>query len=114
MSSNGMFSKSLNLSYLDNSNKNIKYLVYFLSVAIILGYIVKDHMYPLLFFIIISGIVYYFNKNKIVALLLAIIITNLLIVLNFFNIREGYQNNKYKNNKYKNNKYKKDKNQQNK
>ena len=87
MSMLSMFSKSLNLRYLDNSNKNIRYLVYFLSIAIVLGYIVKDQIYPLIFFIIFSGIVYYFNKNKIVALLSGIIVTNLLIVLNFFNIK---------------------------
>lgn len=106
MSTKSMFSKSLNLSYLDNSNKNVRYLVYFLSIAIVLGYIVKDQMYPLIFFIIFSGIVYYFNKNKIVSLLSAIIVTNLLIVLKFFNIREGYEGKKDKHDK---SKHKKDK-----
>ena len=66
-------------------SKSSKYIVYFLSVALILGYIVNDQMIPLIFFIMFSGIIYYINKNKLIALLSSIIVTNLLIVLNVFN-----------------------------
>ena len=76
---------SRNFNKLNISNGYTKYIIYFLSIALILGYIVKDEMYPLIFFIIFSGIIYYFNKsNQVIALLSSIILTNLLIVLNIF------------------------------
>ena len=80
-----MTSSMLSASYNKLNNNNQKYIVYFLSISLILGYIIKDEMYPLIFFIIFSGLIYYLKKNKLIALLSSIIVTNLLIVLNIFN-----------------------------
>ena len=80
-----------------NSSNSVKYLIYLLSLALIVGYIVKNQIIPLIFFILFSGIIYYFNKNQVISLLFGIIVTNLLIVLNIFTPIEGMKNGAKKN-----------------
>lgn len=84
---------SLSLKAFSNDyNKNqlldndiVKYVIYFISVTLAIGYTVNNQILPLSFFIISSILVYFFNKKNIIsALLLSIVATNLLIALNLF------------------------------
>jgi hypothetical protein len=74
------------------NNDIIKYIVYFISVAICLGYIINNNLLPLIFFIIFTGIIYYLNNNLIIALISSIVVTNLLIALKLFDNIEGNEN----------------------
>lgn len=84
---------SLSLKAFSNDyNKNqlldndiVKYVIYFISVTLAIGYTVNNQILPLSFFIICCILVYFFNKKNIIsALLLSIVATNLLIALNLF------------------------------
>lgn len=84
---------SLSLKAFSNDyNKNqlldndiVKYVIYFISLTLAIGYTVNNQILPLSFFIICSILVYFFNKKNIIsALLLSIVATNLLIALNLF------------------------------
>jgi phosphate starvation-inducible membrane PsiE len=66
-------------------NDIVKYVIYFISLTLAIGYTVNNQILPLSFFIICSILVYFFNKKNIIsALLLSIVATNLLIALNLF------------------------------
>jgi hypothetical protein len=88
-------SLSRSTNYYKNNN-TIKYIVYFISVAISLGYIVNNNLLPLIFFIILSGIIYYLNNNVIISLISSIVIINLLIALKLFDNLEGFKDGKDK------------------
>tara|TARA_B100000497_G_C7297871_1_gene202943 strand:+ start:135 stop:398 length:264 start_codon:yes stop_codon:yes gene_type:complete len=84
---------SLSLKTFSNDyNKNqlldndiVKYVIYFISLTLAIGYTVNNQILPLSFFIISSILVYFINKKNIIsALLLSIVATNLLIALNLF------------------------------
>lgn len=78
------FSRDYNKNQLLD-NDIVKYVIYFISVTLAIGYTVNNQILPLSFFIICSILVYFLNKkNIILALLLSIVATNLLIALNLF------------------------------
>ena len=78
------FSRDYNKNQLLD-NDIVKYVIYFISVTLAIGYTVNNQILPLSFFIICSILVYFLNKkNIILALLLSIVATNLLIAINLF------------------------------
>lgn len=78
------FSRDYNKNQLLD-NDIVKYVIYFISVTLAIGYTVNNQILPLSFFIISCILVYFLNrKNIISALLLSIVATNLLIALNLF------------------------------
>ena len=59
-------------------NKYVLYLVLFLSITNILGYLASQDFNALTFFIIVAFLTTYFSKNMIIVLLVAMISTNFL------------------------------------
>jgi hypothetical protein len=59
------------------SNNIIKYVLYLVSLALAVSYIVNEQSLALLSLIAIACGVYVMNKNVVIALFVAIIITNL-------------------------------------
>ena len=73
-------------------NKIVLYVIFFLSLATVFGYIVLNNYAAVLFFILLAFLTNYFSKNMIVILGSAILGTHLLAVLNIFdNNREGFK-----------------------
>ena len=76
-------------------NKIVLYVIFFISLATVFGYIVLNNYAAVLFFILLAFLTNFFSKNMIVILGSAILGTHLLAVLNIFgNTREGYQPDK--------------------
>ena len=65
------------------SNNIIKYVLYLVSLALAVSYIVNEQSLALLSLIAIACGVYVMNKNVVIALFVAIIITNLLLSMNY-------------------------------
>lgn len=72
------------------TNKYFLYLMVFLSVANILGYLVTNKLNAVIFFALISLLAYQFNKNMSIILLIALISTNFLMSNHL--MREGMDN----------------------
>ena len=73
-------------------NKIVLYVIFFLSLATVFGYIVLNNYPAVLFFILLAFLTNYFSKNMILILGSAILGTHLLAVLNVFgNTREGFK-----------------------
>ena len=81
-------------------NKFVLYLVFFLSLVSVFGYITTSNFQAVLLFVLISLLTNYFSKNMIVILGAAIIGTNLVTLMNgsFIlnnsnNVVEGFEEN---------------------
>lgn len=76
-------------------NKIVLYIVFFLSLSTIFGYMVLNNYAAVLFFILMAFLTNYFSKNMIVILGCAILGTHLLAMLDVFNnVREGFKEGK--------------------
>ena len=71
-------------------NKYVLYVVLFLSVVTLLGYLVIGNMNAIWFFILVGYLVYCFNKNMIVILLVPLALTSILVAGK--TIKEGLEN----------------------
>ena len=77
------------------SNNVIKNMLYLISLALAVSYIVNEQNLAVISLILIACGVYVLNKSVIIALFTSIIITNLLLSMNYFktiNIIENLQN----------------------
>mgnify|MGYP006092977439 CR=1 FL=1 len=63
-------------------NKYVLYIVFFLSITNILGYLASQDFNALTFFVIVSFLTTYFSKNMIIVLLVAMVSTNFLSMSN--------------------------------
>jgi hypothetical protein len=73
----------------DNVLKTVLYLV---SLALVVSYIINKQNLALISLIIITGVVYAMSKSIVIALFISIIITNLLLAMNYLkesNLKEG-------------------------
>ena len=78
-------------------NKYVLYVVLFLSITNVLGYLASQNFNALTFFIIVAFLTTYFSRNMIVILLVAMISTNFLSMSNSLpHTIEGMQNKKKK------------------
>jgi len=71
------------------SNKYVLYVVAFLAITNVIGYIAVQDFNSLLFFVLIGYLASYFSKNMTVVLLSALVLTNLLMSTRRIQIREG-------------------------
>jgi|TARA_Y100000992_G_scaffold235892_1_gene166730 hypothetical protein len=79
-------------------NKFILYVILFLAVTNVLGYLAIGNFNSVIFFILVSYLSSFFNKNMIVILLTAMIATSVLNVRNLtVGIKEGMKNKKKSN-----------------
>ena len=73
----------------DNVIKTVLYLV---SLALVVSYIINKQNLALISLIVITGLVYVMSKSIVIALFTSIIITNLLLATNYLkesNLKEG-------------------------
>jgi outer membrane murein-binding lipoprotein Lpp len=74
-------------------NKTFLYVVFFLAITNVLGYLFMGDEQALTQFILIGIITYFFNKNMAVVLLVALLMTNFLKVTSIsVNRKEGMEN----------------------
>ena len=72
------------------TNKYVLYVVTFLAVTNILGYLAVQNTTSVIFFVLLAFLTQYFSKNMTVILLTAMVGTSLLFVThNYGNVREG-------------------------
>jgi hypothetical protein len=72
-------------------------ILYVITLALAVNYVMKKQISALLSLFLIAGLVYYFKKNVTLSLIVSIIATNLLIAMNYlggpkfeqFKMRQG-------------------------
>lgn len=86
------FTKTLNKAL---TNKYVLYVVTFLAVTNILGYMAAQNFTSVIFFVLLAFLTQYFSKNMTVILLTAMVGTSVLFVSHNYglNVREGLDNN---------------------
>ena len=72
------------------SNKYVLYVVAFLAITNVIGYLAIQDFTSLLFFVLIGYLTSYFSKNMTVVLLSALVLTNLLMSTRRIRIQEGF------------------------
>lgn len=65
------------------SNNVIKNILYLISLALVVSYILNEQSLAALSFTVTAGVIYVISKSVVIALLLSIIITNLLLSMNY-------------------------------
>lgn len=74
-------------------DKNVLYVVLFLAVSNLFGYLLMREMDAVIFFLVVGFLTTYFSKNMIVVMLVAMISTNLLLGSKHLrNVKEGMEN----------------------
>ncbi len=79
------------------SNSVFKNVLYLVTLALAVSYIIDEQSLALISLIVIACGVYLMNKSVVIALFVSIIITNLLLSMNYFkqfDIIEGNTTNK--------------------
>ena len=78
------------------SNQWVLYIVAFLSLTSVFGYLMNNDYAPILFFILVAFLTNYFSKNMIIILGIALIATNMLASISTIfgpkNVKEGLEN----------------------
>ena len=77
------------------SNNVVKYVLYVITLALAVSYIINEENVALLSLALIASGIYAMNKNIVIALLISISVTNLLLSMNYFkntSILENVQN----------------------
>ena len=88
------------MSQIHISKNIINNILFFITLALAVNFIMNKQITALLSLFIIAGLIYYYNKNITIALLISIIVTNLLLAINYL---EAPQIEKMENNKNNNN-----------
>jgi hypothetical protein len=81
------------------NNKTIFYIVCFLAIANVLGYLFLGNFAGVFIFLIVGSFTYLFNKNKTVVLLVPLLVTSLFMMGK--TVKEGFQDSKKKTDKNK-------------
>ena len=76
------------------SNKYVLYVVAFLAITNVIGYLAVQDFTSLLFFVLIGYLTSYFSKNMTIVLLSALVLTNLLMSTRRVKIQEGMSTKK--------------------
>ena len=95
---NNSLKKTLNTNFSINSkfnlnknlNNSLQNFIFFLALALSVGYLVNKQYFAIVLLYIIAILVFMVCKNIACSLGISIILTNLLLTLNIFNIKEGY------------------------
>jgi hypothetical protein len=76
-------SSSRKFSKIPISKNVLTNILYLITLALAINYIMKKQIAALLSLFLIAGLVYYFKKNVTLALIISIIATNLLIAMKY-------------------------------
>lgn len=74
------------------NNKYVLYIVVFLTVTNLFGYLMMENTEAILFMIIIGYLTTYFSKNMIIVLLVSLLTTNLLVSLHNLDNKQVVEN----------------------
>ena len=75
------------------TDKNVLYIVLFIAVANLLGFLLLRNFEAIVFFLLVGFLTTYFSKNMIIVFLVTMIATNLYVSTTHSNIfREGLEN----------------------
>jgi hypothetical protein len=66
------------------SSNVVKNVLYLITLALAVSYIINEQSLALISLIVIASGIYFINKSVVIALLISIIITNLLLATNYF------------------------------
>jgi len=74
-------------------DKNVLYVVFFLAVVNLFGYLMVGDTESVIFFLVVGFLATYFSKNMIVVMVAAMLLTNLLVASKHVgnNVKEGLQ-----------------------
>ena len=81
------------------NNKMVFYIVCFLAIANVLGYLFLGNFAGVFIFLLVGSITYLFNKNKTIVLLVPLLITSLFMMGK--TMKEGFLDSKKKTDKKK-------------
>ena len=71
------------MSQIHISKNIINNILFFITLALAVNFIMNKQITALLSLFIIAGLIYYYNNNITIALLISIIVTNLLLEINY-------------------------------
>lgn len=71
------------MSQIHISKNIINNILFFITLALAVNFIMNKQITALLSLFIIAGLIYYYNNNITIALLISIIVTNLLLAINY-------------------------------
>jgi hypothetical protein len=73
------------------SSNNMQNVLYLVTLALAVSYIMNRQNLALVSLLVIAGGVYMFKKNVVLALGISIVVTNLLLSMNYFRQFEGFK-----------------------
>lgn len=73
------------------SGNNMQNVLYLVTLALAVSYIMNRQNLALVSLLVVAGGVYMFKKNVVLALGVSIVITNLLLSMNYFRQFEGFK-----------------------
>ena len=73
------------------SKNNMKNVLYLVSLALAVGYVMNRQNIALVSLLVVAGAVYMLKKDVVLALGVSIVITNVLLAMNYFKRFEGFK-----------------------
>ena len=73
------------------SKNNMKNILYVVTLALAVGYLMNRQNIALVSLLFIAGAVYMLKKDVVLALVVSIIVTNILLAMNYFKRFEGFK-----------------------
>ena len=73
------------------SSNNMQNVLYLVTLALAVSYIMNRQNLALVSLLVVAGGVYMFKKNVVLALGVSIVVTNLLLSMNYFRQFEGFK-----------------------
>ena len=73
------------------SRNNMKNILYLVSLALAVGYVMNRQNIALVSLLVVAGAVYMLKKDVVLALGVSIVITNVLLAMNYFKRFEGFK-----------------------
>ena len=73
------------------SKNNMKNVLYLVSLALAVGYVMNRQNIALVSLLVVAGAVYMLKKDVVLALGVSIVVTNVLLAMNYFKRFEGFK-----------------------
>jgi len=73
------------------SKNNMKNVLYLVTLALSVGYVMNKQNIALVSLLVVAGIIYMLKKDVVLALGVSIVVTNVLLAMNYFKRFEGFK-----------------------
>ena len=73
------------------SKNNMKNVLYLVTLALAVGYVMNKQNIALVSLLVVAGIIYMLKKDVVLALGVSIVVTNVLLAMNYFKRFEGFK-----------------------